>query len=92
MNRKEVFAANFLMGPHTLARLTATAPLYGDDKPVLEYQTARNIYLPSRFHQLIEKNLEGPEAIFAQKISLVTGGKIAKIREETVHEMLAEKK
>ena len=91
MNRKEVFAANFLMGPDTLAKLAAGAPLYNDDRPTLEYQTARNIYLPSRFHRLIEKNLESPEAIFSQKISLTTEAAIKKIREETVHEMLVEK-
>jgi spermidine synthase len=92
MNRKEVFAANFLMGPVTLAKIAAAAPLYDDDKPTLEYQTARNSYLPGRFHRLIENNLESPAAIFSQKISLTTEAAIAKIREGTVHEMLAEKK
>jgi spermidine synthase len=92
MNRKEVFAANFLMGPETLSRLSAAAQPYNDDLPVLEYQTARNIYLPSRFHNLIENNLESPDGIFSQKISLTTEAAITKIREETVHEMLVEKK
>lgn len=88
MNSKDVFAANFLMGPETLARLAAAAPRYDDDKPVLEYQTARTSYLPGRFHRLIEKNLDSPGMVFSQKISVTTEAAIAKIREETVHEML----
>lgn len=92
MNRKEVFAANFLMGPDTLAKLASAAPLYGDDKPTLEYQTARNSYRPGRFHRLIENNLESPVGIFSQKISLKTEAEITIIRGETVHEMLIEKK
>ena len=80
------------MRPETLAKLAAAAPLYNDDRPTLEYQTARNVYLPGRFHQLIKKNLERPEAIFSQKISLATEAAITKIREEAVHAMLAENK
>ncbi|HIJ87031.1 MAG TPA: hypothetical protein HPP97_05015 [Desulfuromonadales bacterium] len=91
MNRKEVFAANFLMGPATLAKLAASAPLYGDDKPTLEYQTARTSYLPSRFHLLLEQNLESPTAIFSRKISPTLESAITKIREATVHEMVVKK-
>lgn len=92
MNRKEVFAANFLMGPEALSRLSAAAQIYSDDKPTLEYQTARTRYVPERFHGLIEKYLESPSLIFSRNISLPVETAISKIREETVHEMLTEKK
>lgn len=90
MNKKEVFAANFLMGPQTLLKLSADAPLYSDDRPVLEYQTARNTYNRRRFHALIEKNMDNPDTIFAQTIRIATEAKIMEIREETVHEALKE--
>jgi hypothetical protein len=90
MNKKEVFAANFLMGPQTLLKLSADAPVYSDDRPVLEYQTARNTYNRRRFHALIEKNMDSPDKIFAQTIRIATEAKIMEIREETVHEALKE--
>ncbi len=92
MNNKDVFAANYLMGPEKLSKLSAGVPLYKDERPVLEYQTARNIYSRSRFHDLIEKNMDSPATIFAQKIRIASEVKIIQIREETVHETLREKK
>lgn len=92
MNKKEVFAANYLMGPQTLSRLSAAANPYSDDRPILEYQTARTIYARTRFHSLIEKNLESPDTIFAQKIRIASEAHIVRIREENVHEMLAGEK
>ena len=89
MNKMEVFAANFLMGPKTLARLSANAPLYNDDQPILEYRAAQNTYNRSRFHTLIEKNLDSPDTIFAQKIRVATEVKIMQIREDMVHGTLA---
>lgn len=91
MNKKEVFAANFLMGPRTLSMLAADAHLYSDDRPTLEYQTARNTYNRRRFHALIEKNMDSPDSIFAQKIRIASEAKIIRIREETVHDSLKEK-
>lgn len=88
MNKKDVFAANYLMGPEKLLTLSAGAPLYSDDRPILEYQAARNTYNPSRFHTLIEKNMDSPDKIFAQKIRIATEIKIIGIREDIVHETL----
>jgi len=88
MNKKEVFAANFLMGPRTLSKLSADAPLYSDDRPILEYQAARNVYNRAPFHTLIEKSMDSPDTIFAQKIRIATEAKILQIREETVHDSL----
>jgi spermidine synthase len=89
MNQKNVFAANFIMGPETLAKLAGNALLYNDDRPILEYQAARTLYLPGRFHELIEDNLEQPDTIFARKIQLATGTDIARIRAENIHDMLS---
>ncbi|MDD2851433.1 MAG: fused MFS/spermidine synthase [Desulfuromonadaceae bacterium] len=89
MNKKDVFAANFLMGPQTLLKLSANAPIYTDDQPILEYQAARNTYDRARFHTLIEKNMDSPDAIFAQKIRVATELEIIRVREGIVHETLA---
>ncbi|MDD2900003.1 MAG: fused MFS/spermidine synthase [Desulfuromonadaceae bacterium] len=89
MNKQEVFAANFLMGPRTLAALSGRAPLYTDDRPILECQAARTIYSVSRFHDLIEKNLDSPDTVFAEKIRIATEAAIIRIREETLHDMLS---
>ncbi|HIJ81736.1 MAG TPA: fused MFS/spermidine synthase [Desulfuromonadales bacterium] len=88
LNRKDVFAANYLMGPEKLARLSASAPLYRDERPILEYQTARTTYSLTRLHDLIEKNMDSPDTIFAGKIPVSSEAKIIQIREETVHESL----
>jgi spermidine synthase len=88
MNKKEVFAANYLMGPERLLKLSSGAPLYRDERPILEYQAAHNVYNSSRFHSLIEKNMDSPDTIFAEKIRIRAEAKILQIREETVHESL----
>lgn len=92
MNKKEVFAANYLMGPQELTKLAANALPYYDDRPILEYQTARNAYNRTRFHDLIEKNLDSPDTIFAQKIRIASEAKIIQIRDETIHDSLKDKK
>jgi len=88
MNKQQVFAANYLMGPQKLTKLAADAAPYRDDKPILEYQTARNTYNRTRFHTLIEKNLESPDTIFVQRIPIASEARIIRIREENVHESL----
>jgi spermidine synthase len=40
LNQPRAFLAGFLCGPSTLRDLSADAPRYHDDRPVLEYQTA----------------------------------------------------
>lgn len=92
MNKKEVFAANYLMGPQTLSRLSAHSQLYRDDRPILEYKTARTAYARSRFHKLIENNLSTPDTIFDHKIPIAMEARIIRIREENVHEMLVNEK
>ena len=63
LNKPEVLAANFLMGPEGLARLSADAPLLSDDKPILEYGTARTSFSPQRFKKVFEEQHESPAQI-----------------------------
>jgi spermidine synthase len=63
LNRPEVLAASFLMGPETLAKISADAPLLSDDRPILEYGTARTSYSPDRFRELFEEQHENPQRI-----------------------------
>lgn len=48
------------MGSPALARLAAGAPMFGDDRPTLEYGAARNQYSPGRHRDLVMGNLEQP--------------------------------
>jgi len=63
LNEPEVLAASFLMGPETLAKISAGAPILSDDSPILEYGTARTGYSPSRFKKLFEERHDSPEQI-----------------------------
>lgn len=63
LNRPEVLAASFLMGPEALAIISADAPVLSDDRPILEYGTARVGYSPNRFRKLFEERHESPEQI-----------------------------
>lgn len=63
LNRPEVLAASFLMGPEGLARISSGAPILSDDKPVLEYGTARTGFSPQRFKKLFEEQHESPKQI-----------------------------
>ncbi|GMU21105.1 MAG: hypothetical protein AMXMBFR13_11990 [Phycisphaerae bacterium] len=59
LNRKEVFLAGFLAGPETLATLTGKAPRYRDDRPFLEYSTARYLERAERrIVDLLRQNLD----------------------------------
>jgi hypothetical protein len=50
------------------------------------------MYSRTRFHELIEKNMDSPDTIFAQNIGIALEAKIIEIREETIHDALKEKK
>ncbi len=41
LNRKNILAANYLYGPKELQNMVGDGPIYNDNRPVLEYQTAR---------------------------------------------------
>ena len=62
--KPETFIANFLMGEKTLNKMVNKAPLYYDDRPVLEYQSAKYQYRdPSLLLKLVEKHLDKTEII-----------------------------
>jgi spermidine synthase len=63
LNKPEVLAASYLMGPEVLAKISATAPILSDDKPILEYGTARTTFSPPRFKKLFEDQHESPRQI-----------------------------
>lgn len=63
LNKPEVLAASFLIGPDGLSRLSADAPLLSDDRPILEYDTARTSYSPKRFRKLFEERHESPKQV-----------------------------
>ena len=42
LNKPEVFTAGFLCGPETLKKISRKFLVYHDNKPVLEYQSAKN--------------------------------------------------
>jgi len=63
LNKPEVLAASFLMGLSALSEISASAPILSDDKPVLEYGTARTSFSPGRFKKLFEEQHENPRQI-----------------------------
>jgi spermidine synthase len=63
LNKPEVLAASFLMGPQALSRISANAPILSDDRPILEYGTARTRFFPPRFKKLFEDQHESPRQI-----------------------------
>lgn len=63
MNRPEVLAASFLMGSEALSRISAAAPILRDDKPVLEYGTAKTAFSAKRFKKLFDEQHETPRQI-----------------------------
>ncbi|QOX77776.1 fused MFS/spermidine synthase [Trichlorobacter lovleyi] len=65
LNNPEVLAASFMMAEKGLGNIAAHAPILSDDKPVLEYGTARTTYDPQRFKRLFEEQHESPQQIIA---------------------------
>jgi spermidine synthase len=73
LNKPDVLAASFLMGPEALTKISAAAPILSDDKPILEYGTARTSFAPKRFKKLFEEQHESPHQIigFTQPDSIM---------------------
>lgn len=63
LNKPEVLAASFLMGPEALSRISADATILSDDRPILEYGTSRTSFSPQRFKKLFEDQHESPRQI-----------------------------
>ncbi len=84
LNKPEVLAASFLMGPEALTRISATAPILSDDRPILEYGTARTSFSPPRFKKLFEDQHESPRQIirFIDPDSII--GKVTAIQHKNI--------
>ncbi|OGU16552.1 MAG: hypothetical protein A2076_02420 [Geobacteraceae bacterium GWC2_53_11] len=84
LNKPEVLAASFLMGPEALSKISATAPILSDDRPILEYGTARTIFSPLRFKKLFEDQHESPRQIigFIDPDSIM--GKVTAIQHQNI--------
>jgi hypothetical protein len=70
LNRREIFLAGFLCGPHGLAKLAAEAPVYRDDLPKLEYFIL-NVHETSsedNIINLIRSNMESVTTILHERI------------------------
>jgi len=73
LNRPLVFLSGFLMGPDGLSDLAAGAPLYRDNRPVLDYATrdAQDIQTDDELSilQELRKHLEPVSAVFDLNLS-----------------------
>lgn len=78
--KPETLAASFLMGPKGLAGISAGASILRDDKPTLEYGTARTSYSPQRFKKLFEEQHESPQQIIGFTDAEPILGKVTRIQ------------
>ncbi len=88
LHNPEVFMAGFLCGADSLNQLTTQAPLYHDNRPVLEYQAAGNQSNPPYIDR-IKPFLESPQNItdFVMPDSMVA--KINEIRTYNIGNVIA---
>ena len=90
LNRREVFLANFLCGPESLAKLTAQASVYRDDLPLLEYITAKNqIRSPKPTIELIRPYIDPPNLVLSERPNDKTLSAIQSIREQNLRDIVA---
>lgn len=80
LNKPEVLAASFLMGPEGLEKISAAAPLLSDDKPILEYGTARTSFSPQRFKKIFEEQHESPRQIIGFADPEPIMGKVTRVQ------------
>ena len=84
LNRPEVLAASFLMGAKTLTEMSKDAEILSDDKPILEYGTARTSYRPQRFKRLFEELHESPQEVIAFTTSLRAVQKATRLQHQYI--------
>lgn len=84
LNKPEVLAASFLMGQAALSRISTAAPILSDDRPILEYGTARTSFFPMRFKKLFEDQHENPQQIIGFKYSDSILNKIIKNQHQNI--------
>ncbi len=93
LNRPEVFTAGFLCGSKTLKRITGESQIYHDNRPVLEYYSAREqdyvVEDISRKTELLEKYLDPIPAIFKENMHDTIIAKSTFIREVNIKNTIA---
>jgi spermidine synthase len=91
LNQWEIFLASFLIGPESLAELTAHAPVYRDDVPVLEYAAAkRRIDSKTLTIDLIRPYLDPVQSVQNDNLDDNTLLRIQSVREKNVRDIMAE--
>ncbi len=89
--RPEVLLGGFLCGPRALAALSAGAPVYRDDQPILEYAAGRARDSDMRELQtlpLLRHHLESVESV-APGVSIDLVRAAANVREKNLNDMVA---
>lgn len=92
LNQLPVFLAGYLSGPRGLALLSAGAPSYSDNRPILEYLMSDKKPWEANLTpiaELLSKHLNPIEAVLNNDLSLDTVATIDKIRKENLNNMLA---
>ena len=91
LNQWEIFLASFLMGPESLAKITAQASVYQDDVPDLEYIAAKRIIKSKKLTiDLIRPHLDPIQVVLGEKLDDKTLSKIQSAREKNVRDIMAE--
>jgi len=92
LNRPSAFLASFLSGPGGLRALAAGAPILHDDRPVLEYETARvNEFTPTELAPLawLKGHLEPIERFATADLPADTLSAIRMIRDRNLADIEA---
>ena len=93
LNKPEVFTAGFLCGPETLKKISRKFLVYHDNKPVLEYQSAKNqkhiVKDIIQKTELLKKYIDPLHSILCEKMHDTIISKIAYIRDFNLNDNIA---
>jgi spermidine synthase len=90
LNRREVFLANFLCGPQSLAKMTAGAQVYRDEVPSLEYLSARKLQRPQEaIVGLIRNYIDPVNLVLSEKPDEQKMALIESIRKQNLRDIIA---
>jgi len=92
LHHRRVFLASFLTGPNGLAALAAGAPLYRDDRPVLDYATsgvaaAQTNEIP--IARELREHLEPVAELLDGSVSAADAAAIREIRAQNLEDIVA---
>lgn len=92
LNQPHVFAGSFLTGPRGLAALASTGDIYGDDRPILDYQMTdvdENAANEIPLAQTIARHLEGPSHYLALDLDQSGWRSAEEIRRQNLNDLIA---